>query len=87
VSGPSERFEKRESVIKQVSFVIVGAGDRGQCYARTISRIPRVGRVTGVAELREFQRSNLATTYALPSRNVLADWRDLLDRDRGGLRG
>lgn len=68
--------------MKPVAFVIVGAGDRGQCYARAIAAMPESAAVAGVVEPREFQRASLAAAYAIPPANVLTDWRELLDRER-----
>ena len=61
-----------------VTFLIIGAGQRGQVYAEYARLHPDEARVVGVAEPRDAYRTRLAEAHAVPQENVVADWRDLL---------
>ena len=53
-------------MVRQISLIIVGAGDRGQLYADLAARDPRV-HVAAVADPDEPRRTTLAKRHAVPS--------------------
>jgi len=61
-----------------VTLLVIGAGQRGQCYADYARLHPDQARVAGVAEPRDAYRARLAQTHQVPLGSVAADWRDLL---------
>jgi predicted dehydrogenase len=58
--------------------LIIGAGQRGQCYAEYARLHPDQAQVVGVAEPRPAYRTRLAEAHQVPPENVVADWRALL---------
>ncbi|ORX37400.1 putative NAD-binding Rossmann fold oxidoreductase [Kockovaella imperatae] len=67
---------------KQVTMIIVGAGQRGQTYARYALEHPTLSKVVGVAEPRPHRRNLMKKTYNLPDDMVVADWEELLAKGR-----
>src|SRR4029450_5856299 len=66
---------------RQISLMIVGAGDRGQLYADLAARDPRV-RIAAVADPDERRRTTLAERHAVPSTRRDWDWRGVLEQPR-----
>jgi len=66
---------------RQISLVIVGAGDRGQVYADLAASDPRV-RIAAVADPDERRRNTLAERHAVPSTHRYSDWRDVIQQPR-----
>ncbi|XP_023931025.1 uncharacterized protein LOC106162818 isoform X1 [Lingula anatina] len=64
--------------MKQVTAVIVGAGNRGQNYAEFADEFPEKLKVVGVAEPRVFYRTKMQQTYGIPDTAVFSDWKELL---------
>ena len=58
--------------------LIIGAGQRGQCYAEYARLHPDQAQVVGVAEPRAAYRSAWPARIGFRSAQVVADWRDLL---------
>ncbi|GMA15257.1 Gfo/Idh/MocA family oxidoreductase (plasmid) [Deinococcus metallilatus] len=65
-----------------VRLIVVGAGNRGHAYAKYALQHPQDVRIVGVAEPREFQRTQLAAEHGLPPERVWSDWRELLRHPR-----
>ena len=66
---------------RQISLLIVGAGDRGELYADLAARDPRV-RIAAVADPDEGRRTTLAERYAVPSTHRYSDWREVIGQPR-----
>ena len=66
---------------RQISLIIVGAGDRGQLYADLAARDPRV-RIAAVADPDERRRTTLADRHTVPSTRRYSDWRDVMEQPR-----
>jgi predicted dehydrogenase len=66
---------------RQISLIIVGAGDRGQLYADLAARDPRV-RIAAVADPDERRRTALAERHAVPLKRRYSDWRDVIEQPR-----
>lgn len=67
---------------KPVSFVVVGAGGRGQLFSRWLKDHPQYGHVVAVAEPDAKRRTQIAELFDLPADRVFADWKPLLDCGR-----
>ncbi|MFZ6030487.1 MAG: Gfo/Idh/MocA family protein [Chloroflexota bacterium] len=65
-----------------VSLIIIGAGGRGNVYARHATQWSAHVRVVGVAEPRPYYRQKMAADYAIPPENAVAGWQELADRPR-----
>jgi predicted dehydrogenase len=63
--------------------LLLGAGDRGQTYARWIKRHPDRLRLLAIAEPRPAPRNRLAAEHGLPPHACFADWREALDAGVG----
>ena len=61
-----------------MKLLIIGAGQRGQCYAEYARLHPDQAQVVGVAEPRPAYRTRLAEAHQIPPANVASDWRSLL---------
>ena len=61
-----------------MKLLIIGAGQRGQCYAEYARLHPDQAQVVGVAEPRPAYRTRLAEAHQIPPANVASDWRALL---------
>ncbi|MGI5163206.1 Gfo/Idh/MocA family protein [Spirillospora sp. CA-253888] len=64
-----------------VTLAVLGAGLRGQSYARRALETGRA-RVVAVAEPDAGRREAMAAEHGVPADRVFADWRDLLARER-----
>ena len=62
---------------KPVTLAIVGAGMRGDAYAKYALQHPDLAKVVAVAEPRQFQRDQMARTHAIPAENVFHSWEDM----------
>ena len=60
-----------------IKLIIIGAGSRGANYAEYAISHPDQAQVVGVADPREYYRTQLAGRHSIPTENVFADWRRL----------
>ena len=60
-----------------VTYLIVGAGNRGETYARYALECPEQAQVVAVAEPRQFQREALASDHEIPPEQCYTDWREV----------
>lgn len=63
-----------------VTLAVVGAGSRGNAYARWALAHPDRARVVAVAEPRETRRARFADEHQIPAEHVFADWQSLAQR-------
>jgi hypothetical protein len=68
--------------MKPATFLIIGAGDRGNTYAAYAEHFPEKMKVVGVAEPRRVHRESLAKKHNVPAGNVFTDWRQAAERPR-----
>ncbi len=61
-----------------ITFAVLGAGDRGNAYARWIAVNSDVAKVVAVAEPREHQRAALARRHDIPPERVFSTWQELV---------
>jgi predicted dehydrogenase len=57
-----------------VTYLLVGAGNRGQGYAKFCEQLPHRARVVAVAEPRDYPRSLIAARHGLPPERVFRCW-------------
>ena len=65
-----------------VSFIVLGAGSRGEVYADRLASHGDRARIVGIAEPRQAYRTRFAQAHQVPPDNVVADWRQLADRPK-----
>lgn len=68
--------------MKKVRLLIVGAGSRGSGYSNFAAAHPDRAEVAGVAEPREYYRSQMTEKYSIPSENAFACWKDAVSREK-----
>ena len=68
--------------MKKVSFIVLGAGSRGETYSKYALEVPDKMEIVGVAEPVEARRNYFKETYNIPEENVVNDWRELLERPK-----
>ena len=66
--------------MKQISVIVLGAGQRGQTYTDVMATLPEQFRVVGVAEPVEANREYIRQKHNIPAENCVASWEQLLDR-------
>ena len=72
------------SKIEQIKVIIVGAGNRGQTYARHMKSFNngKGFKIVGVAEPDDARRNYVKATYEIPDENVYTTWEDILNRPK-----
>ena len=68
--------------MKKVSFIVLGAGSRGNTYSDYALKEPDKMEIVGVAEPVEVRRNTFAERHNIPKENVVNDWRELLERPK-----
>ncbi len=68
--------------MKPVSFIVAGAGSRGNGYAAYATQHPDLAELVGVAEPRAIPRMRLAADHDVPPDNLFTDWRDAAAREK-----
>ena len=68
--------------MKPVTYIIAGAGGRGQTYARYALDNPGTCKVVGVAEPIDFRRELMREKHAIPDKHVFTDWADMAKKRR-----
>ncbi len=62
---------------RQITVLIVGAGQRGQIYALYAKDFPGEMKVVGVAEPVMHRRSMMQKLYKIDERHVFCDWKEV----------
>ncbi len=68
--------------MKQITAIVLGAGQRGETYADYSKDFPNELKIVGVAEPRADRRAQFAEKHNIAPENVAADWKELLERDK-----
>ena len=68
--------------MKQITAIVLGAGQRGEIYADYSKDFPNELKIVGVAEPRPDHRALFAEKHNIAPENVAADWKELLERDK-----
>jgi len=66
----------------KVSFIVLGAGARGNRYSSYADTNPEKMEIVGVAEPIESRRVKFKKQYAIREENAVKDWRELLERPK-----
>ena len=61
---------------RQITLMVVGAGDRGSTYASYAAKMPERAKVVAVAEPDEGRRKRFVEEHGIAARNVFTDWQD-----------
>lgn len=68
--------------MKQVTAILLGAGQRGEIYASYGLSFPNELKIVGVAEPREDRRELFAKQHNIAPENSVGDWKELLQREK-----
>ena len=68
--------------MKKVSFIVLGAGQRGNAYAKYAAEHPERMEIVGVAEPIDERRNTFKKKYNVPEENCVLDWTELLNRPK-----
>ena len=67
---------------KPVSVIIVGAGGRGFAYAGLASKMPKLCKIVGVAEPRDFHREKMVAEHGIAPEMTFHLWQELAKQPR-----
>lgn len=68
--------------MRQITAILLGAGQRGEIYADYGLAFPNELKIVGVAEPRADRRALCAQKHHIAPENAVADWQELLARDK-----
>ncbi|MFH0921595.1 MAG: Gfo/Idh/MocA family oxidoreductase [Fibrobacterota bacterium] len=68
--------------MKPVTYIIAGAGGRGQVYAEYALGHPEQAKVIGVAEPNEALRDRMVKNHSIPKENIFTDWAAMAARPK-----
>lgn len=68
--------------MKRVRLLIIGAGSRGNAYAKYVLANPDRAEIVGVSEPRESYRNRFAVEYSIPNERVFSDWKEAAAAER-----
>ncbi len=67
---------------RQITVMVIGAGDRGTTYAGLIAKMPERAKVVAVAEPDEARRQRFVETHGIAPGNVFGDWVEAAAREK-----
>jgi len=68
--------------MKQLSVIIIGAGNRGTGYSRYMKALPERYKIVGMADPVEEKRRFMRDEYGVAPEMCFTDWREILDRPK-----
>ena len=68
--------------MKQLTAIIIGAGNRGGTYATKMSEMPEQYKVVGVADPRSADRDFIRQLHGVPEENCFASWEQILAKPK-----
>ena len=67
---------------KQVTAIVIGAGNRGRLYARYAQKFPEHLKIVGVSDINENRRKDMAKKHNIPAENCFGDYNDVFLREK-----
>ena len=68
--------------MKQLTAIVIGAGNRGGTYAHHMAATPEKYRIVAVADPNPADRAYICDLYNIPAENCFETWEDILDRPK-----
>ncbi|MBQ1229879.1 MAG: Gfo/Idh/MocA family oxidoreductase, partial [Clostridia bacterium] len=68
--------------MKKISFIVIGAGNRGAKYSRYAISNPDKMEIVGVAEPVKARREAMREQFHVPEENCFSDWSEILARPK-----
>ncbi|MBO4263798.1 MAG: Gfo/Idh/MocA family oxidoreductase [Bacteroidales bacterium] len=72
----------RPETDRQVSVIIIGAGNRGNVYADFARKFPEQVKVVGVSDILEHRKLRMAGQHNIPEENRFGDWSEVFTRPK-----
>ena len=72
----------KASVDRPVTFLVLGAGNRGNVYAGYAKRYPDCMKIVGVADINRLRLENMSEDHNVPQENRFTDWKEALARPK-----
>ena len=72
----------KADVSRPVSVIIIGAGSRGQTYARYAGKFPEAMQVVGVSDTNALRRNTVAKRYKIQKENIFGDFHKVFARPK-----
>ena len=63
---------------KQISYVVVGAGNRGNVYARYAEMYPDKAKVVGVSDINDFRLRRMSDKHGVPAERRFGDYHEIM---------
>ncbi|XP_072019980.1 scyllo-inositol 2-dehydrogenase (NAD(+))-like [Amphiura filiformis] len=73
---------KTDKADKQITVIVIGAGNRGTVYSNYAVDFPERLKVVGVADPRKFRRTLIQKNHNIPDDKVFEDWEDVVKQDK-----
>ena len=67
---------------RPLTCIVIGAGNRGNVYARYAERTPKEWKIVGVAEPIPERRERMARTHGIPEESQFTTWEHVFNRDK-----
>ncbi len=67
----------RPQTDRQISVVIIGAGNRGNTYARFAKMFPENMKIVGVSDIRELRKTRMGDAHDIPAEHRFGDWSEV----------
>ena len=74
--------KKRVVVLKKLTVILIGAGNRGTTYVENMKKLPDMFDVVGVAEPIESRRRHIQEMFGIPEENCFANYKEILSVPR-----
>ena len=68
--------------MKQFSFIVIGAGDRGLTYTKEMLKMPEKYKLVGVADINPEKRDRYKRRFGLTDEQCYSDWREILSKPK-----
>ena len=72
----------KANVNRPVTFLVLGAGNRGSVYAGYAKKYPDCMKIVGVADKNQFRLKSMAEDHDVPEENRFTDWKEALNKTK-----
>ena len=72
----------KANVNRPVTFLVLGAGNRGSVYAGYAKKYPDCMKIVGVADKNQLRLKSMAEDHDVPEENRFTDWKEALNKTK-----
>ena len=69
-------------IMKQYSFILIGAGGRGMTYTREMLKMPEKYKLVAMADPLDYKRERCMKEFGLSAEQCYCDWREILAKPK-----